>query len=34
MDYLEMLGMPADVCQGLEMDHLTQVLEFLISKKK
>lgn len=34
IDYLAKLGLPKDVSEGLEIDHLTQVLDFILGAKK
>jgi len=33
-EYFEMLGLPKEVTGNLEMNHLSQVLEFLLDTKK
>lgn len=34
IEYLSVLGLPKEVAENMEMDHLQQIIESLISQKK
>lgn len=34
IDYLSKLGLPKEVCESLEIEHLEKVLEFILGAKK
>jgi hypothetical protein len=34
INFLESLGVPRSVCQELELDHFTKIVDFVLSSKK